>query len=232
MCYSNTSTSQLDQLKERYKIGQAKPFAYQPTFFSSGFDHPIWPIVTVNQELQGMQWGLIPNWFKGDDALDFAKNTLNAKSETLHEKPSFAHLIDRNRCLIPSTGFFEFQSVGKEKIPYFIYSKETPIFSMAGIYDTWHHPKTGEIVQSFSMITCEANELMATIHNTKKRMPVILKPGDEDSWLTSGKRDLLCPMTEGWLTAHTVNKKMLAATNPHAILPFIPDLLRQKSLFD
>ncbi len=231
MCYSNTSTSQLDQLKERYKVGQYQPFHYQPTFFSSGFDHPIWPILTENNQLQGMRWGLIPHWFKGDQPFVFANNTLNAKAETLTEKPSFAHLIERNRCLIPSTGFFEYQTKGKEKIPYFIYAKQTPIFSMAGLYDTWLNPQTGEHIQTFSMITCPANELMATIHNSKKRMPVILHPEDEAKWLTQGTFDLLKPLEENWLSAHTVNKQMLQQNNPSAILPYFPDHLRQGSLF-
>lgn len=231
MCYSNSSTSQLQALKEKYRREFSQPELYHPVFFASGFTFPQWPIVSKSEKIELMQWGLLPHWLKTDPK-QFATNTLNAKSETLAEKASFKHLLSSKRCIVPSTGFYEYQTTGKEKTPYFIYSKEEPLFSMAGLYDTWYNAQNGQIISSFTIITCEANALLSEIHNTQKRMPVIL-PGDlAESWVRTGDLNLLKPLRENFLSAHIIDKKYINTNDPRVQEHFTPPpTLIQGSLF-
>lgn len=221
MCYSNSNTSQLQAFKERYKREIAQPELYQPVFFANGFDLPQWPIVTSDSTVKWMQWGLIPHWFAQDDAGNFARKTLNARVETIQEKPSFRASIVSKRCLIPSTGFFEFQTNGTQKKPFFIHLPTNELFSIAGVYDQWIDLKTGVMHESFSMITCRANPLMETIHNSKKRMPALLNRTNEETWLTKGTLNLITPYS-GELIADPIDKRHLRNT-PKAQELFISD---------
>lgn len=236
MCYSNTSTSKNIDLSKKYGKKIPVNMNETPIFFASGFSFPTWRIVTKADELQLMNWGLIPNWFKESNFKEIASMTLNAKVETLNEKASFKQLIQRNECIVPSTGFFEWQTKGKEKIPYFIAPSQGEIFSMAGIYDVWMNPLSGEQHTTFSILTCPANELMEEIHNTKKRMPVILKLEHENDWL-QGKLDLdilKTPLSSEDLKAHEINRKIISSKNnnvPEILLPFKNEFYEQGSLF-
>ena len=110
---------------------------------------------------------------------------MNAKIENLSEKASFKHCINQ-RCLILTNGFYEWKWLdekGKEKQQYLISLPNDKPFAFAGIYSEWTNKNTGELLQTYAMITTEANPLMAEIHNTKKRMPVILTPQNENDWL-------------------------------------------------
>jgi putative SOS response-associated peptidase YedK len=107
---------------------------------------------------------------------------LNARIETLEQLPSFKD-ASANRCLIPATCFYEWRHEGTLKKPYRISSTEDEIFSFAGIYSDWTNPVTGDTQRTYSLITTEANACMEFIHNTKKRMPVILHSQDESTWL-------------------------------------------------
>lgn len=189
MCYnisnSNKEEKQLQEaLGAKYpeKLGQIKI-----RFSVSGFTHPDWPIVTMQQpnEFQIAYWGLIPKWTPNPDlANQFKDNNLNSKSETIFEKKSFSGPIKNQRCLIPVTGFFEWREVNKKKYPYYIHLKNETIFSLAGIYDEWVNKETGEIINTFSIITTAANPLMAKIHNVKLRMPLILPHQTARHWLS------------------------------------------------
>lgn len=236
MCYSNSSTSSTQQLAERYrKLVPSKPIELS-YYFASGFQFPKWQIVTNDEVLQQMRWGLLPNWYRGGNWMDFASKTLNARIETSHEKASFKHLVERNRCLVPSTGFFEWQTNGKQKTPFFIKDAQYPIFSIAGIHDTWLDPSTGAFEQTFTILTTEANQLMAEIHNSKKRMPLILSLDEEEAWL-KGTLVLkqLYHRAKIELEAYPIDKKILLSTNPN-----IPEVQErylftaglQKGLFD
>lgn len=236
MCYSNSSTSSNVQLAERYKKQVPNNLQAGPVFYAQGFAFPNWRIITADAEIQSMKWGLIPSWFKGVDSNDIASMTLNAKIETAHDKASFKHLIDSKRCIIPSTGFFEWKTIGKEKVPYFIYPNDDSVFSMAGIYDTWVHPSSGSIQNTFSMLTCTANPLMAEIHNTKKRMPVILSKDQEENWLQGNLNSeiLELPFPDKFISAHQISKKIInnkQANVPEVLLPFENQVFEQGSLF-
>jgi hypothetical protein len=108
---------------------------------------------------------------------------LNARCETLHEKPSFKGPLERNqRCLIPVTGFVEYHHLHKETFPFFVQG-ETDIIYLAGLYNDWRNPENGEVWETFTIITAPADALMVVIHNTKKRMPVIIPERLKDVWL-------------------------------------------------
>ena len=183
MCYSNSSTSTNVELSKRYKKSVPPSVETKAIFYASGFSFPDWRIITNNEYIEIMRWGLIPSWFNGQDSKEIASLTLNAKIETIKDKPSFKQLVDRQHCIVPSNGFFEWKTIGKDKIPYFIYPKNTNIFSMAGLYDRWMNSKTGEFIASFTILTCPANQLMEEIHNLKKRMPCLLLKEQEQDWL-------------------------------------------------
>ena len=156
-------------------------------------------IVTENEQLQVMEWGLIPDWIQiksksAEDiraaltlAHDWRQKTINARSETLFDKKTFSNPIISRRCIIPSTGYFEFHhNPDKSKTPFFIYVKSQEIFSIAGLWNKWLHPVTNKEIDTFSLITTDANPFTARIHNggnNAGRMPLILSPEDEEKWL-------------------------------------------------
>ena len=131
---------------------------------------------TYNNLLDELRWGLIPSWTKD---LQHGPLLNNARSETVAEKPSFRSAIKHRRCLIPSSGFYEWLRDGTSKTPYYIRLRDGSPMVYAGIWESWKSPE-GETVESCSMLTTEANSLIATIH---ERMPVILHPSEYPFWL-------------------------------------------------
>jgi putative SOS response-associated peptidase YedK len=123
-----------------------------------------------------MRWGLIPHWAKDEKA---AYKMINARVETLMQRPVFRGLLSHNRCLVPASGFYEWKGEGGEKTPYYIHASRVNFFAFAGLYDVWTKPN-GEGLYTFAIITKNADEFMAHLHN---RMPVILKRDLEDAWL-------------------------------------------------
>ncbi|HIA36845.1 MAG TPA: SOS response-associated peptidase [Flavobacteriales bacterium] len=184
MCYHYSLKAETRELERRYLIEIEDSLGFDPFVHVSCFvkPSPLLPVITNEKPrtLQLFKWGLIPFWAKEQD---LSYNTANAKMEGIESKPSWRLPIRSKRCLVPATGFFEWRHIGKDKYPYFISLNDKQVFSMAGIWDSWICKDTGEIVNSFSLITASANSLMEKIHNTKKRMPVILSRQDEESWL-------------------------------------------------
>jgi putative SOS response-associated peptidase YedK len=125
-----------------------------------------------------MQWGLIPRWQRMGHPGGVAP--INARAESVAEKPMFRDLIRRRRCLVPATGFYEWQQVQRHKQPYFVTLKDEPLFAFAGIYDEIDQGGCGPIA-SYAVVTTRANARLAEIHN---RMPVIVRPEHEGLWLS------------------------------------------------
>jgi putative SOS response-associated peptidase YedK len=123
-----------------------------------------------------MRWGLIPRWAR-DPAIGF--KTINARAETLAEKPAFRDSFAARRCLVPADGFYEWRSAGRARLPMRITLKDGAPFAMAGLWDAWQGPG-GREVRSFTIVTVPANETVAALH---ERMPAILRPADEAAWL-------------------------------------------------
>ena len=225
MCYSNSTNSSNVDLAKKYKKKIPNDNADVLYYQASGFTLPIWPIINQSEEIQFMQWGLVPNWFRGEQR-EIASKTLNCRTETADSKASFKHLINSRRCIIPSSGFFEWQHLGKEKIPFFIYPRETDILSMAGLWDTSVNLVTGEVNLTFTILTTEANDFMGKIHNTKKRMPLFLNSDNQISeWLSncSNISHIIKSSQQTLLLAHEVNKNLLLSSQsnvPEVNQPF------------
>jgi putative SOS response-associated peptidase YedK len=206
MCFHSALTTEATKLKNRFKANLEEGFMAKKHI--NAFEKSTLPIITNLHEgvFQNMEWGLIPAWASAIQAEQLRTQTPNARIETILEKPSFRDAILSQRCLVPATGFYEWRHQNGHKFPYFISVKDQEIFSMAGIWAAWVQPN-GQIKRTFSILTTEANPLMAQIHNTKQRMPVILKPEDEQKWLKEGHQNLAYfakPFDENAMQAITI----------------------------
>ncbi|MBP6456852.1 MAG: SOS response-associated peptidase [Chitinophagaceae bacterium] len=182
MCFHSKQSKSAQELKNRFKATFENEALFQPTIYN-GFQFPQTPVITDKQPntIQLFNWGLIPFWAKDDS---IKKNTLNARIETIHEKPSFRNAVN-NRCLILADGFYEWQWIddkGKQKQKYLITLSNDELFAFAGLWSEWIDKQTGELFNTYTILTTEANELMTEIHNTKKRMPIII--ANENDWLS------------------------------------------------
>jgi len=216
MCFTIAIHLTRSEIEKRFGARFRPDTSYQPAYYHSAFMLPEIPVITGEdpEVIQLFQWGLIPFWVKDTESADsIRKKTFNARAESITEKPSFRSSIRSKRCLVVSRGFFEWQLRGKTRIPYYVYLEDERPFAFAGIYDRWADPETGEITSTFSIITTEANPMMAKIHNTKKRMPVILPPEEEKAWLDrdlpqQGVLELLKPYDEAGMRAHTISRNI------------------------
>jgi len=184
MCFYSRQTKKAIELINRYNARIVNELQLEMATEYNGFTFPKTPVITNKDKsvIDHLQWGLIPIWAK-DETIQ--QNTLNAKIETLGEKPSFKDNV-KNRCLVIADGFYEWQwldAKGKQKQKYLITLPGEVLFSFAGLWSRWMNPETGEIVKSYTIITTEANPLMCEIHNSKKRMPVVLTKENEYDWL-------------------------------------------------
>ena len=190
MCFFMAQNQPISKVENRFNAKVDKPDNFLQSDYIVGFEYLNVPIILDSKpEIinTNYHWGLVPSWSKD---IDFRKNTLNARIETLEEKPSFKN-ITQNRCLVIASSFFEWRWLddkGKSKEKYQIYSSESETFAFAGLYETWVNPMTGIAYNSFSIVTTQANEQMNYIHNHKGRMPVMLKKGDEKEWLNTNNK--------------------------------------------
>jgi putative SOS response-associated peptidase YedK len=156
------------------------------------------------RQLVPAHWGLIPAWAK---EAAMGSRMINARAETVTEKPAFRVAFRSRRCLIPASGFYEWQARGRGKVPHFIRRADGGLLAFAGLWERWT-PAEGEPVESCAILTTTANAVMAPIH---ERMPVILDPGDFPAWLgetAAAPADvaaLLRPFTDGRLVAVPVS---------------------------
>lgn len=156
--------------------------SWEPVMDVSAFQFPAWPVLCSDspQKMVWGRWGLVPHWVKDEaKAKDIRSKTPNARVETLAEKPSFRDCLDR-RCLVPVTGFFEPHHRGKEVYPYLFTRKDRELFALAGIFQESSWVKGG---RGFSILTIDADEETARIHNRKKRMPLIIPQEGWTQWL-------------------------------------------------
>ena len=222
MCFYNSQSKRAMDLAKRYgrksDILEIVQEILDEQYKITAFSNPECYMVTGSENLQVAKWGLIPHWTKTEEeASKIRKMTLNARSETVFSLPSFRNVIKTKRCLIPSTGYFEFHHEGKEAIPYYLFLKNEEIFSLGGVYDEWQNPVTKEIVTAFSIITVPANELCSKIHNGGKnpfRMPLVIPQENEEKWLDMylslpGINDFFRPVSSDLMDAYPVSKEFL-----------------------
>jgi putative SOS response-associated peptidase YedK len=177
MCGRFTLVKPVGAVRERFMIGAPAPL--EPRYNIA----PGTEIVTVTTDRDGVPrgelllWGLVPNWAK-DPAAGF--KMINARAETLSEKPAYRSAFERFRCLIPADGFYEWRArPGQAKQPFHITRSDGDLFAFAGLWSVWHRGQADEL-RSCTIITASANERMADVH---PRMPVILEREDEAAWL-------------------------------------------------
>lgn len=139
------------------------------------------PVVVWREqtELIMMQWGLVPHWAKD---LKGSARPINARAETLTERPMFRGLLKQNRCLVPASGFYEWKRDGDRKTPYYVRLRDADLFAFAGLYDVWHDAD-GVAHPTYTIVTTAANRTVSPLHD---RMPVILGRENEERWLAGG----------------------------------------------
>src|SRR4030095_518229 len=206
MCGRFTATFEFSDIRVRWNLDSDLP-KYIPRFNIAPETSPNIPVIIRHRggnECRLMQWGVLPH-LAAD--LSIGNRMIKARAETLTELPSFKSLVTRCRCIIPADGFYEWRKEGKRKVPMWAYLKTKEPFAIAGLWDVWRKPD-GKKVESFTIITTEPNELIEPIHN---RMPVILRPEDEEQWLDASRtpfakaRLLLKPLPADLMDAHDIS---------------------------
>lgn len=204
MCGRYTQTSDPAKLAQRFRLEPPGPGLSRRYNIAPTQDAP----VVANDDpkhLRMMRWGLIPAWAK-DAAI--GNKMINARAETVSEKPSFRKPLERRRCLVLADGFYEWRKqTARAKVPMRFVLKSREPFAFAGLWDIWRKPDGSE-VRSFTIITTEPNDLMRPIHN---RMPCLLRPQDEGKWLdpdlkeTANLLPVLAPYPDEEMEAYEVS---------------------------
>ena len=164
------------------------------------------------REAVTLKWGLIPSWAKDSS---IGARLINARSETVEEKPAFRDAFKRRRCIVPADGFYEWKQTGGSKQPYYFRMNDGHPFGFAGLWERWRTPE-GEGVETCSILTTEANEVLSPVH---RRMPVILHPDTYDLWLDEDvrrqdlRKDLLCPYPASEIMSYPVSKSVNSPQN-------------------
>jgi putative SOS response-associated peptidase YedK len=161
--------------------------------FVKGFDFPLMPVISNDKpsDIQMFRWGFVPSHTQNTEkAAAFLNqyNTLNAKAENLFDSRLFSEAIRKQRCLVLCSGFFEWrhknpEKKNSEKYPFYVSLKDGGMFVFAGVWEKFTDKNTSEIIHTYAIITTQANELMELVHNTKKRMPLIIEPENALKWL-------------------------------------------------
>lgn len=198
----------------------------------SGFAYDQWPVIfnepsgNVNLPILRpglMHWELIPKWVRNAKELMESRKkytTLNIKAETLLTNKVAATTIHTHRCLVVASHFFEWQEHNKEKFPHYISINDVPIFYMAGVWNTWTNHQTGELKNSFGIVTTQANHLMQKIHNIKNRMPTILNDDLANSWVNENLNEkqiaeiAATQFDTNKMSAYSVAKNFQQSNNP------------------
>ena len=210
MCGRYTLRTPVDTLAEQFDLDE-----YPSSLTASYNIAPTQEVATVVEEddkrkLEMFHWGLIPSWAKDPQ---IGNRMINARAETVHEKPSFRSAFKARRCLILADGFYEWQKADNGKQPFYIHMKDGSPFAFAGLWETW---KNGEELRSCAIITTDANDLMNAIHH---RMPVVLHPENYGVWLDpdfdekDSLKDLLKPFPSEEMEAYMVSRRVNKPSN-------------------
>jgi putative SOS response-associated peptidase YedK len=220
MCGRFTLTSSGSRLRDRFGLSAAAD-DLAPRYNIA----PTQPVLVIPNRSQRLlrpaRWGLMPHWSKDRSA---GNRLINVRAETLAARPQFRTLLERQRCLIPADGFYEWKRAGtRQRAPYYIHARDGQPLALAGLWDVWHPPQ-GEPLASCTIITTAPNELVAELH---ERMPVILPPEAYEAWLNprSTHADALlswlAPCPADWLSVHAVSELVNSPANedPACIAP-------------
>lgn len=210
MCGRFTLSQSAEAIASAFQLNQV------PTLEPRYNIAPTQPVATVLQsaherQFQLLRWGLIPAWAK--DAT-MGSRLINARAETVAEKPAFRSAFRHRRCLVIADGFYEWRRQDGKKQPFYFRMQDRQPFAFAGLWEHWQDSK-GEAIDSCTILTTEANELLQQIH---ERMPVILNPKDYEMWLDptvqkSELQQLLQPLSSAAMTSYPVSTKVNKPTN-------------------
>ncbi|GGA29263.1 SOS response-associated peptidase [Psychrobacillus lasiicapitis] len=216
MCGRYTLFTDFESLLERFDI----EYSMEEDLFIPSYNiAPSQQVVSIindgkKNRLGKLRWGLIPGWAK-DEKVSY--KMINARSETVEQKPSFCNAFTKRRCLIPMDSFFEWKKHDSSKIPMRIKLKTDEVFAVAGLWESWKSPE-GKTIHSCTILTTEANSLVSDIHD---RMPVILRPEDEKVWLNTELQEketlkrLLVPYDASVMEAYAVSSEVNSPKNNH-----------------
>ncbi len=220
MCGRFTSLLSAEILENTFGV-QAPPVF--PLRYNIAPTQQVWTIreaATGGRHLSAARWGLVPHWAKD---LSIGNRMINARCETIHEKPAFRQAIRARRCIVPASGFFEWATTPTGKFPHYVTMRDGTPLAFAGIWDFWKTSE-GEMLESFSILTTVANSLVAQLHD---RMPVILHPTEYDLWLDrsvnnpENLKNLYRPypaeLLQEWEVSTTVNSPV--HETPETIVP-------------
>jgi len=218
MCGRYTLTQPLPFVEEHFQLRTLAPTVlelYAPRYNIA----PGQPVLAVVEAPGGrragwLRWGFIPSWAK-DPAIGY--RMINARSETVAEKPAFRRAFRARRCLLPADGFYEWQAVGGKKQPYRFRLRSVPLFALAGLWETWTPPDGGEAIVSCTVLTVAANEVVGEVHH---RMPAMLAPDQYGAWLDPEAdvptlQSLLRPYPAEEMESYPVSPEVNSAKNDH-----------------
>ncbi len=189
------------------------PYTDLPIHHASGFNHPkllIYPDRSPDYP-EIATWGLVPHWVKDKEQLKkYWNNTLNARGETIFEKPSFRDSAKNNRCLIYIDGFYEHHHYKGKTYPFFIHHKTEKPLALAGLWNEWVDKESGEVLNTFTIVTTKGNNTMGKIHNNPKlkgpRMPLILPEELEEKWLVNIEDELDIKSVQSLIESYPENE--------------------------
>ncbi|NIQ01439.1 MAG: hypothetical protein GWM98_14495 [Nitrospinaceae bacterium] len=218
MCGRYSLTKPIKTLKEHFKA-VAVALDHHPRFnIAPSQQVPVVIAGKREREIHALRWGLIPSWAKDPKK---AAGLINARAETVHEKPSFRSSFKKRRCLVPADGFYEWQVQNNQKFPQYIRKTSGGLFAFAGLWSEWDSGQG--ILQTFTIITTTANRQLQPIHD---RMPVILPPEHYHTWMAPDTpaetlKTLLTPLAENTLEHYEVSKHVNSPGNDdeECILP-------------
>lgn len=219
MCGRYTVSKSEAKFRKAFGL-QKSPELFQPRFNVAPTQ--LAPVVTneAPDEIAFYRWGLVPSWAKD---VSIGNKLINARSETVHEKPSFRSALKKRRCLVLADGYYEWQKTNDGKVPYWIHRKDEDVIAFAGLWEYWRPTEADEPLHTFTILTTEAQESLKKLHD---RMPVILTPETAKVWI-----DITVPSTEvvtlfntfpkNLMTYHAVSKAVNSPRNesPDLIIP-------------
>ena len=227
MCGRFASRGTAKDIEKEFKVGRLNKVSFDARYNIAPSQEIPAILETGGERIAAaLRWGLVPSWAK-DDAI--GNKLINARAETLAEKPSFRNAFRARRCIIPASGFYEWAKKGASaRQPFYFYLKDKPVFGFAGLWEEWTDQESGELIESCTIITTEANAVLEPVHD---RMPVILKAEDYDRWLdeklkdTGELQDLLAPYPAGEMASYAVGK---AVNNPAYDAPELTEQLNSR----
>lgn len=220
MCGRYTLHKKAEEIAERFGLKTVPPDIHENFNVAPGQTMPVIVEDESGRKLEFMKWGLIPGWAK-DPKIGY--KLINARDDTIFDKPMWRSAILKKRALIPADGFYEWKKSTEtkgRKQPFYIHPKQQELFAFAGIWESWHDA-SGQEVKTYSIITTEPNAEMTLVHN---RMPVILHEEDETKWLLPPAADrshiepLLRPYEDRGLELFEVSPEVNLATNNDQVL--------------